>query len=390
MVPTKIVKPGEAAQYELQAGLINASPGDVIEIQADTYHFNTEINVVCDNVTIRGAGRDQTCFVIWKSSRWQQRDRGDRKCICYQKSGSGSTVGNAIKFLAAQDVTFRDVRVEWTDCPKDTNGAYGIYPVGSRNVLVDNCVSIGASDSGIYVGQSQDVIVRGCIAKQNVAGIEIENTLRADGFGNTVTDNTGGVVVFDLPGLNLTNGGNVRVFKNQIKDQNHVNFAPKGTIVADVPAGTGVILMATDNVDIRDNDVTGHQTISLLIVSFLITERKIGDKKYDPFPENVSVHNNRIAGGELKPSGQLGARLSLVMGGAFPDILFDGIRNPEKLPDSNGPVPVLFRIRDSGDATFANINIADLSLANISSAKYSIGRDLAPTRQTSRHLTWLL
>jgi len=375
---TKVVKPGETAQFELQAALINASPGDVIQLHAGTYHFNTEINVVCDNVTIRGAGRDKTVLSFRNQAAGSSGIVATGNAFVIESLAVEDTVGNAIKVLGAQDVTFRDVRVEWTDGPKDTNGAYGIYPVECRNVLIDNCVSIGASDAGIYVGQSQDVIVRGCFAKQNVAGIEIENTLRADVFDNTVTDNTGGILVFDLPGLNLTNGGHVRVFKNHIKDNNHVNFAPKGTMVADVPAGTGVMLMAMDNVEIFDNDVAGHQTSNLLIVSFLITERKIGDKKYDPFPEYVSVHNNRIAGGGLKPSGQLGARLALVMGGAFPDILFDGLRNPEKLQDKNGSVPVPLRIRDNGDATFANINIGDLSLENITSGKYSIGRDLAP------------
>jgi len=373
---TKILKPGETAQYELQAALINASPGDVIELQAGTYHFNTEINVVCDNVTIRGAGRDKTVLSFRDQAAGSSGIVATGNAFVIESLAVEDTVGNAIKVLGAQDVTFRDVRVEWTDGPKDTNGAYGIYPVECRNVLIENCVSIGASDAGIYVGQSQDVIVRGCFAKQNVAGIEIENTLRADVFDNTVTDNTGGILVFDLPGLTLTNGGQVRVFKNQIKNNNHVNFAPKGTMVADVPAGTGVMLMATDNVEIFDNDVTGHQTSNLLIVSFLITERKIGDKKYDPFPEHVSVHNNRIAGGGTKPSGQLGARLALVMGGTFPDILFDGLRNPAKLQDTNGPVPVPLRIRDNADATFANINIGDLSLENITTGKYSIGRDL--------------
>ena len=35
-----------------------------------------------------------------------------------------------------------------------------LYPVQCKNVLIDGCVAIGASDAGIYVGQSQYVIVR--------------------------------------------------------------------------------------------------------------------------------------------------------------------------------------------------------------------------------------
>ena len=35
-----------------------------------------------------------------------------------------------------------------------------LYPVESTNVLIDGCVAIGASDAGIYVGQSQNIIVQ--------------------------------------------------------------------------------------------------------------------------------------------------------------------------------------------------------------------------------------
>ena len=374
----KRVEPSERAQFELQDALIDASPGDVIELKAGTYQFNTELNVACDNITIRGAGREETILSFRNQVAGSSGIVATGNAFVIENLSVEDTVGNAIKVLGAKDVTFRNVRVEWTEGPKSTNGAYGIYPVECENVLIDNCISIGASDAGIYVGQSQDVIVRGCQAKQNVAGIEIENTLRADVYDNTVTDNTGGILVFDLPGLTLTNGGFVRVFRNRIIDNNHDNFAPKGTMVADVPAGTGVMLMATDNVEVFDNDVTGHQTSNVLIVSFLITERKVNDKKYDPFPEQVSVHDNRISGGGLKPSGMLGTLLAPATGGVFPDIVFDGLLNPATLKDGKpaGDMPV--RIRNNGDATFANLNVGDFSASNVLTGKYRVGRDQEP------------
>lgn len=374
----KCLAPGDKVQFELQAALINAAPGDVIDLAAGTYHFNTELNVVCDNVTIRGAGRDQTVLSFRNQAAGSSGIVATGNAFVIENLAVEDTVGNAIKVLGAQDVTFRNVRVEWTAGPKTTNGAYGIYPVECRNVLIENCVSIGASDAGIYVGQSQDVIVRGCVASRNVAGIEIENTLRADVFDNTATDNTGGILVFDLPGLNLTNGGHVRVFNNRVVNNNHENFGPKGTMVADVPAGTGVMLMATDNVEIFDNDITGNQTSNVMIVSFLITERKINDTKYDPFPENVSVHHNRISGGGLKPAGSISVQLAPLTGGVLPDILFDGMLNPEKQNDTAPSPSMPLRIRNNGEATFANVNISELSTENVTSGKYRILRNLEP------------
>jgi parallel beta-helix repeat protein len=374
----KVLEAHAKVQFELQEALINAVPGDVIELKPGTYHFNTELNIACDNITLRGSGRDTTTLSFLNQSAGSSGIVATGNAFVIENLAVEDTVGNGIKVLGARDVTFRNVRVEWTGGPKSTNGAYGIYPVECQNVLIEKCVSIGASDAGIYVGQSQDVIVRGCEARKNVAGIEIENTLRADVYDNSATDNTGGVLVFDLPGLNLTNGGYVRVFRNRIVDNNLENFAPKGTMVADVPTGTGVMLMATDHVEVFDNVVTGHQTSNVLIVSFLITERKINDKNYDPFPDNISIHDNTISGGGVKPGGLLGTVLSPVIGGVFPDIVYDGLVNPAAAKDPNAASAFSIRIRDNGDARFANLNFGDFSAANVLAGKYSIGTDLKP------------
>ena len=45
-------------------------------------------------------------------------------------------------------------------------------------------MSIGASDAGIYVGQSSQVVVRTSRAERNVAGFELENTKGAELYDN--------------------------------------------------------------------------------------------------------------------------------------------------------------------------------------------------------------
>lgn len=370
------LQPGPGVQFKLQAALINAVPGDVLELAAGTYRLQGELNVVCDNITIRGAGPNKTILSFKGQSAGSNGIVSTGNAFVIEDLAVEDTVGNAIKTLGARDVTFRNVRVEWTNGPSSTNGAYGIYPVECQNVLIENCSSIGASDAGIYVGQSQDVIVRGCVAKQNVAGIEIENTLRADVYDNTATDNSGGILVFDLPGLNITNGGQVRVYRNRITGNNHVNFAPRGTMVSDVPAGSGIMLMATDHVEIFDNDIVDHQTANIVVVSFLITERKINDRNYDPYPESTSIHDNRISKGGYKPAGQIGALLAPMMAGQFPDIFFDGLIDRAKQVGGKLPDRLRLSIRDNGEATFANVNIGDFSPTNVFTGKYRIERDL--------------
>lgn len=368
------LSPSPTVQYQLQEALINADPGDTIELVEGTYHFDTELNIACDNVTIRGAGPDKTILSFRRQTAGSSGIVTTGNAFVIENLAVEDTVGNAIKTLGANGVTYRNVRVEWTDGPKSTNGAYGLYPVECQNVLIENCTSIGASDAGIYVGQSQDVIVRGCMATRNVAGIEIENSLRADVYDNVATDNTGGILVFDLPGLNLKNGGGVRLFRNKANKNNHVNFAPQGTMVADVPSGTGVMIMATDRVEVFDNDINDNQTSNVLVVSFLVTERKLNDKEYDPYPESVSIHDNRISNGGTKPGGQLGALLGPVLGGQFPDIFYDGLIDQQKTKNGQLPDELRLSIRSNGQASFANGNLGDFSPQNVFSGKYKIDR----------------
>ncbi len=374
---TRIVA-GAEAQYQFQSALINSVPGDVIELGAGVYEFDSELNVVCDNLTIRGAGSRQTILSFQHQNSGSSGLTATGNSFVIEDLAVQDTVGNGIKVLGARDVTFRRVRVEWTGGPKSTNGAYGIYPVECQNVLIENSESIGASDAGIYCGQCRNVIVKGCVARKNVAGIEIENTLNADVFENEATDNTGGILVFDLPGLNLVNGGDVRLFRNKVTENNHPNFAPLGTIVADVAPGTGVMVMATDRVEIFDNDLTNNQTSNLMIFSYLVTQRKLNDQKFDPYPEAFSIHHNRMSGGGQKPAGEVGILLAAVIGVPFPDIFYDGLVDQKKLVEGKLPANLRSAIRENGQATFANVHLDQFTPANVTAGRYQADHSLAP------------
>ena len=110
---------------------------------------------------------------------------------------------------------------------EDQQRRHGLYPVLCHDVLIEDAVAIGASDAGIYVGQSRDVVVRNSRAERNVARIEIENTVNADVHGNVATGNTGGILVFNMPAL-TQQGDAVRVFANKVTANNTGNFGAKG------------------------------------------------------------------------------------------------------------------------------------------------------------------
>lgn len=364
-----VLTPGEDFPYKLQSRLIDAVPGDVIQLEAGHYQLKRQLDVVADNITIRGRGAQATVLSFEGQSSGGQGLEATGDNFVLEQLAIENTAGNAVKVLGAKNVTFRGVRVEWTGEPSSSNGAYGIYPVQCENVLLEDCTAIGASDAGLYVGQCRNVVVRRCRAERNVAGIEIENTVGADVYENVATNNAGGILVFDMPGLQLKAGRNVRVYRNDVRKNNHPNFADPGAIVAAVPPGTGCMVMASDHVEIFENQIHENHSASLLIVSYLAMDRKINDPTFDAIPEHISVHDNQISGGGTKPAGVLSELLGAALGVPLPDILWDGVRNPESKEITLG-------IRDNGKATFADFNLMMLSPENVQAGKYVPVREL--------------
>ena len=305
----------------LQAMLIEAEEGSVIELPAATIEMVDGLSLDVDGVTLRGAGEGQTILDFSGQTGAGEGLLITSDDVTVEHFTIRNTTGDGIKSKGADRIIYRDLTVEWTGGPDEANGAYGVYPVESTDILVERVTVRGASDAGIYVGQSDNIIVRDSLAEYNVAGIEIENSTRADVYNNTVTNNTGGILVFDLPDLPKVGGHSTRLFGNQIFENNTRNFAPPGNIVASVPSGTGIIVQANDKVEIFDNTLTDNRTAHVLLVAY---SPEFSDDRYNPLPRNVLVTQNAYENGGYEPQGDL-QMLAMLMGGKLPDIVSDGV-----------------------------------------------------------------
>ncbi len=348
-----------------------AEAGDTILILPGHYVFKRSLTLEGkDSITIMGAGMDKTVLSFHEQTEGAEGLRiQNGKNIVLRDLTIRDAVGDNIKLQDVNGLEIINVKSEWTGEPKETNGAYAIYPVMCNNVLIDRCIAIGASDAGIYVGQSHNVIVQNSVAYNNVAGIEIENTTSADVFNNEAYDNTGGILVFDLPGLSKL-GGNVRVFDNKVNNNNFRNFAPKGNIVASVPPGTGIMVLAMASVEIFKNEVAENRTAGVSVISYdfvmaaaAMDESNYGeaqmsqneaaykaDEKYNPIPASVFIHDNNISNSFTLPSlkSDIGYLLVWQFGLSIPDILWDGI--------TGDPSEKIICVQSNGEATFANMD----------------------------------
>ncbi len=360
----------------LQTQLITLNDGDTVHLPEGNFMFTKSLTMDGkNNIVIKGKGMDKTVL------SWKNQTEGaeglhisNGKGIVLEDFSVEDAKGDNVKVNDTQGITFRRIRSAWAAGPKTENGAYALYPVLCKNVLMEECIAMGSSDAGIYVGQSDSVIIRNNKAFWNVAGIESENSKWVEIYGNEAYNNTGGLLVFDLPGLNRY-GHSTKVYKNNLHDNNYENFAQKGNIVASIPPGSGMMILATHDIEMYDNDIKDNRTVGVAVVSYelvaalnkeeieqagsiggvqSVDNRYKEDSVYNPFPYNVSIHHNRFENSHWFPTLKNDIGKLLVAKSFFspPDILYDGIENPKQ--NDRG-----ICLTENGKITFINLDAAN-------------------------------
>lgn len=315
------IAPGPDAYAQLQKRLIEAKPGDTVEIGPGTFNFTDGLSLDVAKVTLKGAGQDKTILSFKDQTNAAQGLMVTSSGVTLSDFTVQDAKGDGIKSKGSDGITYKNLTVEWTGGPKTENGRYGVYPVESKNVLIDGVTVRGSSDAGIYVGQSENIIVRNSKAEYNVAGIEIENSVHADVHDNIATHNTGGILVFDLPDLPKVGGNSTRIYNNKVVENDTPNFAKPGNIVGNVPTGTGVMLMANKNVHVFNNTFDKNESAHVMVVAY---QFEIKNPAYDPLPRDIVIRDNTYGEGGNDPQGLM-TPFAKAVGGKIPPIFWDGV-----------------------------------------------------------------
>lgn len=330
------ISPGPDATHDMVAAMIQMRPGDVMSFECGFFELDQGLLLqATEDIRIEGCGKDQTVLSFRDSVNVTGLEALNVRGITVEGLSILDSPGDAFKLKGVKWGTLRDVRAIWSGggapitannyadrlhvactappynegdatpdyVPSSASGRYGIYPVESENILVEDSESVGASDAGIYVGQTNTAIIRNSRAVYNVMGFEIENVQGGEYDSNVAECNTGGFLIYDLE--NITQYGDTSVMLNNIaRNNNTYNFAHSGLVSA-VPRGTGFITLGYDNIEVFNNTFEDHSTAAVIYTSYELIDGKgkTTDKKLDPYTEGLHIHDNimRHSGYDLPP-----------------------------------------------------------------------------------------
>lgn len=369
---SKLPRATEEQVEKLVEDFIMVEDGGTIAIEPLFYELRTQL--ILDNkknIKIQGAGMDQSVLSFRNLKTGGEGVKIVGQNILIENFSIEDAPGDGIKSQHTDGITFRKLNVTWTNGDKSKNGTYAIYPVQCNNVVIDGCIASHSKDAGIYVGQSENIIVKNSLAFGNVAGIEIENCDNAEVFDNVARDNSGGILVFNLPGLPKSDGRGTKIYNNEVIDNNHENFAtplgdgPNGNTVTMIPPGSGIILLAAKEVEIFNNQILRNKTTGLAIASYQITGFPAEAPNWSPYSHDIYVHDNSYERTLKIPDitrelGQLITVYNAHGKAKTQDIIYDGIWDTEisKEIESN-PMKICIQEKGMEDMHFTRFYLMD-------------------------------
>jgi parallel beta-helix repeat protein len=298
------------AGQSIQAAVDVASSGSIIKIEPGTYNeavvvdkTNMQLIGTGDGVIIQNPGDEENGISV--------TDAGD---------------GFVLKNVTVRNFKENGVLLEHVDnfllshITATDNGEYGLFPVFCNGGVIEHCTASGHTDTGIYVGQSSNVDMNFNTVFANVQGLEIENSTNVTASKNQCYDNSAGVLISFLPGLTVTTSMNVTVSNNHVYNNNHINFSnPDGGFENFTPSGTGILVLAGTGITVKDNNVSGNNTLGIAVISGYTLASLTGITAFitviDPVP-----HGYKIVSNVLHNNGNAPAPIPL----PAVDLLWDG------------------------------------------------------------------
>ena len=303
-----VVHDGESIQDAVK----EARPGTTIRVMPGTY--NETVYIDKDGIRLIGVIEEGERAVLDGEGRLNDAILYSGNNVVVENFKITRYKGNGIMSQAGNNWEIRNNLIIDT-------GVYGIFPQLGKNGVVEYNVVSGIEDAAIYVGMSDNIHVAYNDVFESVAGIEIENSRHAIVESNRVYNNAGGILAFITPGLPIKTTYDVIIRNNFVLANNHVNFAAPGSTVAGIPSGTGILVMAADDVVIEGNIIRDNKNTGILITDHGNAANVTIDPESDPNSDRVKILNNTMWNNGSEPIPEIKAFMLTEFKTGSPDIV---------------------------------------------------------------------
>ena len=272
----------------IQAAVDAANPGDTIRVPPGVYRENVLVNK--DNITIEGsAGAILDGMGLPGNSGITVRAPSPTRINGFKLRGLQIQNYSRNGVILVRVDNYQIVGGKYID-----NEEYGIFPIRSTYGLIDSNQVSGSDDTGIYIGQSNDAVIKNNQVSDCTVGIEVEVSSNIKVQDNKLMDNTIGISAIVLPGLSVTETSNIQVIRNLVIHNNRPNPVSDPTeILSQLPSGAGLLLIGVDNAIVTSNKVLENNSVGIAV--FQVPPSLAGlDLRIDPFPDHNQLKGNVV------------------------------------------------------------------------------------------------
>ncbi len=268
--------------------------GENLEINLPDGHFKLERGLIInlDDVHIKGSGVDETILDFSTQIDGAPGVSLNGKRVTISNLTILNSAGDGIKASNSEYITFKNLKVGWETERDHMQGNYGIYPISSKNLHIDSCETFGATEAGIYVGQSENSSIVNNISYDNTVGIESENSINTKIKDNQVSNNSIGIMISDIPGLPVF-GSNTKIVGNIVENNNKTNSLKNSSHLSYDQSGLGVLLIAVKIAEVQENDFKSNDVSDLVVLNYTSTNFVQSRLLFDPNVRGVKIGVNK-------------------------------------------------------------------------------------------------
>ena len=346
---------------EIQLNLILAEEGDTVEFDEGLIQLLGSLSLQDkENLIIRGKGINRT-IIDFSNQVGGKNGFNISNCknIVLEELTILPKLGHAIRCLGSKNIVIRKVKTNWA--------RKNFQPVGdgfsinsSSDVIVDDCIN-SSFISGISVEQSNNIVIRFSETFDNILGIRVANSINVDIHSNNIHHNSSGLYVYAVPDMAKKKSERIRIFNNIVRDNNGENLSPFESIFSQVPTGQGIMIMASDFLEIFDNTIIDNKTAGTSIFSYPVIGEETKDAQYNPYSSSIFIHDNIYRRSSQMPTlnHMIGWFLFTRFYRNSPDIIFDGLYDP--IYEKNKFLPYSRRLclDNNINAKYLNMNVKD-------------------------------